>query len=144
MSRNASRKNYRKKSKSQLLKKFTEYLTQEKTRKGLMGRATLNIEKDKYRHHSSFVVTSPRYDWYLQTNNGKIVRIKKIINQNFGKTTSLCFLQFHSLTGCDTVGHFSVISKTCFPAIAEGYICCTSHLKAWRITSIILAALFRT
>ena len=33
-------------NKSQLLKKFTEYLTQENTRKDLMGRATYNIEKD--------------------------------------------------------------------------------------------------
>ena len=34
------------KNKSQLLKKFTEYLTHENTRKDLIGRATLNIEKD--------------------------------------------------------------------------------------------------
>ena len=35
------------KKKFQLLKKFTEYLTHENTRKGLMGRTTLNIEKDR-------------------------------------------------------------------------------------------------
>ena len=34
------------KNKSQLLKKFTKYLTHENTRKNLMGRTTLNIEKD--------------------------------------------------------------------------------------------------
>ena len=34
------------KNKSQLLKIFTEYLTHENTRKDLMGRTTLNIEKD--------------------------------------------------------------------------------------------------
>ena len=34
------------KNKSQLLKTFTEYLTHENTRKDLMGRTTLNIEKD--------------------------------------------------------------------------------------------------
>ena len=34
------------KNKSQLLKKFTEYLTHENTRENLMGRTTLNIEKD--------------------------------------------------------------------------------------------------
>ena len=33
------------KNKSQLLKKFTEYLTHENTRKDLMGCTTLNIEK---------------------------------------------------------------------------------------------------
>ena len=33
------------KNKSQLLRKFTEYLTHENTRKDLMGRTTLNIEK---------------------------------------------------------------------------------------------------
>ena len=34
------------KNKSQLLKKFIEYLTQEDTRKDLMSCTTLNIEKD--------------------------------------------------------------------------------------------------
>ena len=34
------------KNKSQLLKKFTEYLTHENTRKDLMGHITFNIEKD--------------------------------------------------------------------------------------------------
>ena len=34
------------KNKSQLLKKFTEYLTHENTRENLMDRTTLNIEKD--------------------------------------------------------------------------------------------------
>ena len=34
-------------NKSQLLKKFTEYLAQESKRKQLMGRITLNIEKDR-------------------------------------------------------------------------------------------------
>ena len=33
-------------NKSQSLKKFTEYLTHENTQKDLMGRKTLNIEKD--------------------------------------------------------------------------------------------------
>ena len=143
------------KNKSQLLKKFTEYLTHENTRKDL-GRTTFNIEKDtvlisqsqqqslftsnqeeantRIALHCSessnlvlvkakdtdililmvyaFALTSPPYDWYLQIDNGKIVSVEKIY-QNFGKTTSLCLPQFHSLTGCDTVSHFFGISKTC-------------------------------
>ena len=52
MSKNAQGKNYQEflsntKNKSQLLKKFTEYITHENKRKDLMGRTTLNIEKDK-------------------------------------------------------------------------------------------------
>ena len=60
----------------------------------------------------AFALTSPPYDRYLQTDNGKIVNVKNIY-QNFRKTTSLCFCQFHSLTGCDFVSHFFGISKTC-------------------------------
>ena len=37
------------KNKSQLLKKFTEYLTHENARKDLMGRTSLNIAKDTIR-----------------------------------------------------------------------------------------------
>ena len=153
-------KNYREflsntKKKSQVLKKFIEYLTHENTRKDLMGRTTLNIEKDTVLisqsqqqslftsnqkeavtrialHFSesskpvlvkakdidililmvyAFALTSPPYGWYLQIDNGKIVSVKKVYG-NFGKTTSLCFPQFHSLTDCDTVIHFFGISKT--------------------------------
>ena len=60
----------------------------------------------------AFALTSPPYDWYLQIDNGKIVSVKKIY-QNFGKTTSLCLPQFHSLIGGDTITHFFGISKTC-------------------------------
>ena len=72
MSRNASRKNYREflsntKNESQLLKKFTEYLTQEKTHKGLMGRATLNIEKDKV-STSQFFFRNISTIWLVFTN----------------------------------------------------------------------------
>ena len=42
----------------------------------------------------------------------KLLALKKIY-QSFGKTTSLCLPQFHSLTGCDIVSHFFGISKTC-------------------------------
>ena len=74
----------------------------------------------------AFALTSPPYGWYLQIHNGKVVNVKRIY-QNFGKTTSLYLPQFHSLTGCDTIRHFFGISKTCFPTIAEGYICYRSH-----------------
>ena len=60
----------------------------------------------------AFAITSPPYELYLQIDNSKIVSIKKIY-QNFGKTTSLCLPQFHSLTGCDIVSHFFRLSKTC-------------------------------
>ena len=33
--------------------------------------------------------------------------------KNFGKTTSLCLLQFHTLTGWDIVSHFFGIPKAC-------------------------------
>ena len=64
----------------------------------------------------AFALTSP-YDWYLQIGSGKIVSVKKIY-QNFEKTTSLCLPQFHSLWN---------IINMCFPSIAEGYTCYTSH-----------------
>ena len=57
----------------------------------------------------AFALTSPSYDWYLQIDNGKIVSVKKT---NFGKKTSMCLRQFHSLTCCDTVSQFFGISKT--------------------------------
>ena len=60
----------------------------------------------------AFAITSSQYVWYLQIDNGKTVSIKKIC-QIFGKTTSLCLPQFHSLIGCDTVSNFFGISKTC-------------------------------
>ena len=50
------------KNKSQLLKKFTKYLTHENTRKDLMGRRTLNIEKDR-------VLTSQSQQESLFTSN---------------------------------------------------------------------------
>ena len=49
-------------NRSQLLKKFTEYLTQKNTRKDLMGRATLNIKKDtvliSQSHQQSFFTSN--------------------------------------------------------------------------------------
>ena len=50
------------KNKSQLLKKFTEHLTQENTRKDLMGHVTLNIGKDT-------VLTSQSQQQSLLTSN---------------------------------------------------------------------------
>ena len=119
------------------MKTFTEYLIQENNRKDLMGRATLNIEKYTVlisRSQQQSLFTSNQEEEKADTRialhcseSSKRVFVKAkdtdisvlmvyafaITFQIFGKTTSLCLPQFHSLIGCDTVSNFFGISKTC-------------------------------
>ena len=52
----------------------------------------------------------PKHDWYMQTDKDSLVNVRKIY-EKFGSTTCLLWLQFHAITGCDTVRYFFNVSK---------------------------------
>ena len=58
----------------------------------------------------AYTVPQSKHDWYMQTDKDSLVNVRKIY-EKFGSTTCLLWLQFHAITGCDTVSYFFNVSK---------------------------------
>ena len=58
----------------------------------------------------AYTVQQLKHDWYMQTDKDSLVNVRKIY-EKFDSTTCLLWLQFHAITGCETVSYFFNVSK---------------------------------